>query len=66
MRKQQREITNHQRKFQNNAINDVKQISLSHVIKLRTGFKLPANWCIYIKTKDFGSIFHSPFNVEHM
>ena len=25
-------------KFQNNAINDVKQISLSHVIKLQIGF----------------------------
>ena len=40
MRKQQREIANHQReikknsgKFQNNAINDVKQIALSHVIR---------------------------------
>ena len=36
MRKQQREITNHQQKIskqrENNAINDVKQISLSHVI----------------------------------
>ena len=37
MRKQQREITNHQReiskrKFQNNAINDVKQISQSHFV----------------------------------
>ena len=31
MRKQQREITVHQRD-QNNAINDAKQISLSHVI----------------------------------
>ena len=32
MRKQQRGITNHQREISNNAINDVKQISLSHVI----------------------------------
>ena len=38
MRKQQREITNHQReiskqrRFQNSAINDAKQISVSHVI----------------------------------
>ena len=38
MRKQQREITNHQweipkqREFQNNAIDEVKQISISHVI----------------------------------
>ena len=33
MRKQQREITNHQREIQNNTINYVKEISLSHVIK---------------------------------
>ena len=33
MRKQQREITNHKREFQNNAITEVKQISLSHVIR---------------------------------
>ena len=38
MRNQQREITNHQleiskqRKIKKNAINDVKQMSLSHVI----------------------------------
>ena len=36
MRKQQREITNSQPEIQNNAINDVKQISLSHVIKNQT------------------------------
>ena len=36
MRKQQREITNSQPEIQNNAINDVKQISLSYVIKNQT------------------------------
>ena len=33
MRKQQRKITNHQREIQNNAINYVKEILLSHVIQ---------------------------------
>ena len=35
MRKQQREITNYQREIQNNTINDVKQISPSHVINTK-------------------------------
>ena len=40
MRKQQREITNNQREISNNAINDVKQISPSHVITSIIGNKL--------------------------
>ena len=51
MRKQQREITTHQREtskqkknlFQVNAINDVKQISFSHVIR-RWNTMLPFNF----------------------
>ena len=39
MKKPQREIINPQQKFQSNAINDIKHISLSHVIKLGSTIK---------------------------
>ena len=42
MTKQQRKITNLQREISNNTINDVKQISLSHVITDKI-FKLVEN-----------------------
>ena len=60
MRKQQREITNHQheiskqRRFQNNAINDAKQISVSHVINddVEYGFTIAGLILSYIAFAD--------------
>ena len=60
MRKQQREITNRQReiskqqRFQNNAINDAKQISVSHVINddVEYGFTIAGLILSYIAFAD--------------
>ena len=60
MRKQQREITNHQReiskqrRFQNSAINDAKQISVSHVINddVEYGFTIAGLILSYIALAD--------------
>ena len=60
MRKQQREITNHQReilkqrRFQNSAINDAKQISVSHVINddVEYGFTIAGLILSYIAFAD--------------
>ena len=60
MRKQQREITNRQReiskqqRFQNNAINDAKQISVSHVINddVEYGFTIAGLIFSYIAFAD--------------
>ena len=60
MRKQQHEITNHQReiskqrRFQNSAINDAKQISVSHVINddVEYGFTIAGLILSYIAFAD--------------
>ena len=60
MRKQQREITNHQReiskqrRFQNSAINDAIQISVSHVINddVEYGFTIAGLILSYIAFAD--------------
>ena len=60
MRKQQSEITNHQReisqqrRFQNSAINDAKQISVSHVINddVEYGFTIAGLILSYIAFAD--------------
>ena len=69
MRKQQREITNHQReiskqrRFQNSAINDAKQISVSHVINddVEYGFTIAGLILSYIAFADDLALI----NLEH-